>query len=332
MGERSEMNRSSFSTRLQSAVRILELPGKYVWCASPIEDDRGKTHVFFSQWDASKGMGGWISCCEIGHAVADQPEGPYVIHDIALTPREGMWDSTSVHNPHIQKIDGQYVLFFMGNCNKKTDTKRVGIAVSDSLDGPWKRSDSPIIQPGDEGAWDDHCTTNPCFLKRDGKYWIYYKSWNTNEYVTSTHPTIRGNRKYGLAISDKLEGPYHKHPDNPIIDFSSRGNNCQFEDAFVWQEDDKIKLIARDMGFFDHEKGLYFESDDGVHFSDPTIAYYGLNNYIQQPAAPAHLKRYGRIERPQLLLRNGKPAYLFGASQGGKYETSSAVVLKIMPT
>jgi hypothetical protein len=50
---------------------------------------------------------------------------------------------------------------------------------------------------------------------------------------------------------------------------------------------------------------------------------------VQQPPAPAALKRYGRLERPQLLLRNGQPEYLFCASQGGAAGTASTFVLRI---
>src|ERR1700710_2477612 len=124
----------------------------------------------------------------------------------------------------------------MGNSNGKTNTKRIGLAFSDSLNGPWLRPDKPLLEAGETGAWDDHCTTNPAFLKHpNGQYWLYYKSWNTHEYETAT-TEIKGNRKYGLAIADKLEGPYIKHANNPIIDFSGKCNNCQFEDAFIWMD------------------------------------------------------------------------------------------------
>jgi len=66
-----------------------------------------------------------------------------------------------------------------------------------------------------------------------------------------------------------------------------------------------------------------------LHWSDPLIAYEALSTYIAEPPAPPHLKRYGRLERPQLLLKDGKPEYLFTASQGGKHMTSSAFILKI---
>lgn len=110
-----------------------------------------------------------------------------------------------------------------------------------------------------------------------GKYWLYYKSWNTAEYEEAKGKRIRGNRKYGLAIADELEGPYVKYQGNPVIDFSAKGEHQQLEDSFVWHENGKVKLIARDMGFFSHDVGLYFESKDGIKWGQPKIAYCGLD-------------------------------------------------------
>jgi hypothetical protein len=158
---------------------------------------------------------------------------------------------------------------------------------------------------------------------------LYYKSWNTKDYETSTDPLIKGNRKYGLAISENPGGPYIKYSGNPVIDFSYRGNNCQFEDAFVWREKKKFYMIARDMGFFNHENGIIMHSRQGKKWTMPEIAYYGAEKYIRQPPAPPYLKKYGRFERPQLLFLKDKPAYLFTTSQGGKYMTASPFIFKI---
>jgi len=319
---------SDFAKRLQPVGRALELPDYYVWCNSPIWGADGKIHVFFSRWKANLGMGGWIKGSEIAHAVADAPDKPFEVIGTVLAPRPDFWDATTCHNPLIKKINNRYYLFYMGNSNGKTNTKRIGLAIADTLEGPWKRSDAPILLPGKEGAWDDHCTTNPAWVEgADGKSWLYYKSWNTHDYETQKGP-IRGNRKYGLAFADRPEGPYTKYPGNPVIDFSAKGANRQFEDAFVWREDGKYKMIARDMGVYSHDVGLLMESADGLHWSEPKIAFEALNHYVKQPPAPKHLKRYGRLERPMLLLDDNKPAWLFGASQGGKYQTSSAFIFK----
>ncbi|WP_114784277.1 glycoside hydrolase family protein [Botryobacter ruber] len=323
---------SDFSKRLKPLGRILETEGYYVWGTSPIIGPDGKVHVFYSRWDAAKKMGGWINSSEIAHAVADTPESPFVFQSVVLAPRgEGYWDGTTCHNPHIKFVDGKYCLFYMGNSNRKTDTKRVGLAIADSPYGPWQRPDKPLLEASTaEDAWDNHVTSNPSFIKHpNGQYWLYYKSWNTAEYENYTDPKIRGNRKYGLAIADNLMGPYTKYEGNPIIDYSGRGNNIQAEDGYVWHEKGKFKMIMRDMGIFNHQYGLYLESKDGIHWSEPKIAYYNTDHYFEQPPAPGHLSKYGRFERPQLLLQNGKPTHLFLASQGGKYMTSSAFVFKI---
>lgn len=320
-----------FCRRLRPVGRVLEMEGWYIWCASPVLDEAGMVHVFFSRWAAERGMGGWLNSCEIAHAVAPTPESPFEFVETVLAPRgAGYWDGTTCHNPHIQKVDGRYCLFYMGNSNSKTDTKRIGLAIADSLDGPWERPDAPLIDVGEAETWDDHCTTNPAYVRHpNGQHWLYYKSWNSAEFYNSTHPSIRGNRKYGLAIAESVEGPYLKYEGNPVIDYSGRGDNTQFEDAYVWREDGRFKLLARDMDVFDHKVGLYLESGDGKNWSQPQIAYLALDEYVLEPPAPTHLRRYGRLERPQLLMRDGKPAYLFGCAQGGKYMTASAFVFKI---
>ncbi|HKL93473.1 MAG: glycoside hydrolase family protein [Bacteroidales bacterium] len=320
---------AAFCKQLKPLGRILETKDWYVWCVAPIYGPDEKVHVFYSRWPASKGMGGWISSCEIAHAVADQPEGPYTYVSTVLAPRPGFWDATTCHNPHIQEIDGTYYLFYMGNNNRKTNSKRIGLAKSNNLYGPWERSNQPLLETGAPGSWDDHCTTNPAFLAApDGSYRLYYKSWNDSAYVNEKG-SIRGNRKYGLALADKPEGPYTRYASNPIIDFSSLGANQQVEDAYVWYEEGRYRMLMRDMGFYNHTVGLYFESTDGLYWSKPEIAWLGMDHYRDEPPAPSHLKRYGRLERPQLLMKDGKPAYLFNATQGGAYQTASGFVFKI---
>jgi hypothetical protein len=275
-------------------------------------------------------MGGWLNGCEIAHAVADSPSSPFQFVETVLAPRgSGYWDATTCHNPLIKRVGDKYYLFYMGNSNGKTNTKRIGLAVADSLYGPWTRKDTPLLEAGSIGEWDDHCTTNPAFVKNiDGRYYLYYKGWNTHDYENYTDPAIRGNRKYGLAIADFPEGPYQRYQGNPVVDFSKKGNNRQFEDAFVWNDGEKFNMLARDMGVFNHSLGIIMTSQNGIDWSEPQIAYKSLADYVKEPPAPAHLKKYGRLERPMLLLENNSPTWLFGASQGGKYMTSSAFIFK----
>jgi len=319
--------------RLKPIGRSLALDGYYIWCSSPIWGEDGKVHLFYSRWKKEKGMGGWLNGSEICRAEANSPFDIFKHKQVILAPRgEGFWDATTCHNPLIKKVGDKYLLFFMGNSNGKTNTKRIGLATSKSLDGPWIRPDQPLLLPGKEGSWDDHCTTNPAFVKgNDGKYWLFYKSWNTHEYETQKG-SVRGNRKYGLANSDSPLGPYLKVSENPVIDFSSLPNNAQLEDAFVWKQKDKFHMIARDMGFFNHEFGLHLTTKDGISWTKPEIAYLNMQHYTTEPNPPAHLKRFGRLERPMLLLdKDGEtPRFLFGATQGGDFQTSTTFVFEIL--
>ena len=311
--------------------RQLALEDFYIWCSSPIWGVDGRVHLFYSRWRKDRGMSGWINGSEIGHAVADSPYDEFRHLDVAVAPRPGSWDATTCHNPLIKKIGDGYVLFYIGNSNGRTDTKRIGVATSDSLDGPWRRPDQPCLLPGPAGTWDDHCTTNPAFVAGDdGLYWLFYKSWNTTEYETQSGP-VRGNRKYGLAKADHPLGPYTKVGTEPVIDFSDRPGNAQLEDAFIWRDRSGYRMIARDMGFYNHQYGLTLSSIDGITWSDPTPAYLDLRSYLDEPEPPPHLTKYGRLERPMLLLDqdSGQPRFLFGGSQGGPSATATTLVFEI---
>lgn len=318
---------SEFSERLTPMNRIVEMPGWYVWGCSPIEGDDGKIHVFFSRWKASAGWNAWSSKCEIGHAVADQPEGPYVFVDTAVEPSgPGKWDAFTCHNPTIHKVGDKYALFYIGTTDGTIETQSIGVAVSNSLYGPWQKSLNCLIEKSTGDAWDNFTVSNPAYLAHpSGLSWLYYKATDIESWQE-----VNGNRKYGLAISENVKGPYKKIKKNPLIDFSSIGKDINLEDAYVFIENGKFKMICRDMGYFDNEVGLYLESEDGINWSKPQIAYRSADYYgIEGEENADHLFRENRFERPQVLMQNGKATYLFGALQGGKNQLSSGFVFKI---
>lgn len=351
MSETALFNReevvSDFATTLKPVGRILEDPDYNVWCCSPIYDEQDRVHVFYAKWLNAYDHLGWVAACEVGHAVAESPEGPYTdLGTVLKGEQDGSWDSWSIHNPTVHKVGDQYVIFYMGASGADlevtleeimemdseeyapyfqalVETKRVGMAIADSLDGPWERvGDGLAVNVGASGSWDDMVTSNPAFLQHeDGRFWLYYKGW---DYATLP---FNGNRKYGIAIADQLTGPYVKIEDNPIIDYSHIDKLVQCEDAYVWREAGQYHMIVRDMGFFNHEYGLILHSKDGIHWSEPEIAYKDAPTYFEE-SMPG-LDRQGRFERPQLLMKDGRPDYLFCAYRGGRYNTSSAVVLKI---
>ncbi|HCA46538.1 MAG TPA: glycosyl hydrolase family 43 [Armatimonadetes bacterium] len=303
---------SGFAQRLEPVGRILELPDWHVWGSSPIDGPDGKVHLFSARWPVETGFGGWSTHSQIVHSVASEPEGPFEVVDVVLTGRGGRhWDAAMVHNPTIHEHEGRYYLFHIGNLDGRPFTQQIGVAVSDSLYGPWTRLDDPVLGPSQYRAWDWLMATNPALLRHsNGQFWLYYKSWDMADL----------KRKMGLAVADHILGPYHKHPDNPIVDYSPQGK--QVEDAYVWFEDGLFYMLMADdnEGVVCQHGGALITSEDGIHWSEPQIGYQTTEVYFE--GEPVR-----RFERPQVLLRDGHPAYLYLAMQGD--EAASPALLRV---
>ncbi|MBN1558281.1 MAG: glycoside hydrolase family protein [Lentisphaerae bacterium] len=340
---RDDAEASDFCRRLDPVGRILEMEGWTCWGCSPIEGPDGRVHVFFSRWPADcpemgpGPMAGWPYLSEVGHAAADTPEGPYTFLGTAIPAGRGgaRWDGQAVHNPTVHRIGDRYVIFHMGNSRPDPwpdeprarfkaliETKRVGAHAADSLDGPWEPLGAgPLVEAGTRPSWDDAMTSNPAYLAHpDGRHFLYYKGMDFESWETRY-----GHRMYGLAVAGRPEGPYRKHPDNPIIDYPELGPGV--EDGYAFAENGRFFFVMRDMGLFDHTGGLILESEDGIQWGNPKIAYYGLEHYLDESAEA--LERGNQLERPQILMREGRAAYLFAAAVGGRYGTASPVVLRL---
>lgn len=62
--------------------------------------------------------------------------------------------------------------------------KRIGLAVAESVYGPWKRLDEPVLSPRDCRFWDCTAVTNPAAaILPDGKY---CGEWGADFYAEST--------------------------------------------------------------------------------------------------------------------------------------------------
>lgn len=279
-----------------------------VWGCSPVYDDDGKVHVYFSL--IPKG-GHWLTNCEIAHAVADKPEGPYEVVGTILKGRgKGHWDASSIHNPTVYRVGEKYVLLYIGNDiskaeewrtrGKEANSQRIGMAISDDPYGPWKRFDTPMIDVSkNPDDWDEYCVVNPGFIQHpNGEYWIYYRAWDRNH---------DDRRKTGVAFAKTLEGPYTKYEGNPVID-KFEGVNGQTEDPTFFNWEGKIHCVIRDMGNWDWLSSLYLTSEDGLNWSYPKRAkekgstYYPISDKM-------------RCERDQILMKDGKPDYIFNAVQ-----------------
>jgi predicted GH43/DUF377 family glycosyl hydrolase len=166
----------------------------------------------------------------------------------------GAWDEASVFTPNILVAEGKYWLFYTGISKKpkvKPDSK-IGIAVSDSPDGPWARlASNPVLKNSDNKKdFDSHLVDDACLIVRDGKYWFYYKGRQLGKSAAQT--------QMGLAIADHPGGPYIRHPENPVIP----GNH----EVVVWPQGTGVVAMIGGVGPKEIQHTIQY-SEDGVHFS-----------------------------------------------------------------
>lgn len=319
------LKESGFSLSLKAGQRILEEPAWTNWDMAPMYDEKGLLHLFVGRWPHD---GNWHENAQIVHYTAPCPEGPYTFVDTVFSD-----DTISYFNPQISGVDGRYIMVYsykeksMHNLNQQ-----VGLATSGSLAGPWHPSPfNPVLAPSfEEGSANSLHASNPTFLKDPGgKYRIYYKS-------ISDKP-VPYLRSISLAVAEVPEGPYTNHPDNPVLSYVEHG--LDIEDPYIFFYQGKYQLIVEDrmdvasvhrgdpvnpdtVRLGGWRPGLIYESEDGIHWGEPQIAYRTNSHYFKEEV--------NRFERPHILWKEEKPEYLFLSLARGKYGTGTGVVLKII--
>lgn len=283
---------------------IFKLDGYFVWCGTMAKGDDGLYYLYFSFWpDSGSFDNDWVICSKIGYAVSDNPYGGFEYKGIALDSGEG-WDSGSVHNPVVLKHDGKYYMYYMGNYGNgefwdHRNHQRVGVAIADSPEGPWKRFEQPVIDVSKEG-FDSLMTSNPSVtIGDDGRFYMIYKAVEDN----GKYPK-GGSVVCGIAVAEKPEGPFVKHT-QPIL--VNPENEWSVEDAFIWQENGLFYVIAKDFqGYFTKsEKGdlALFCSEDALEWEP---AKNSLAMRKELPFEHGTIPLF-RMERPQIFFEDNKP-------------------------
>jgi len=167
-------------------------------------------YVWYTKGDISPGYDGtvWYATSKDGKQWEEK--------GMALDQgKKGSWEGASVFTPNILVANDKYYLFYTGTSREykkpfNPDSK-IGVAVSDSPDGPWVRgTQNPVISnSANKEDFDSHLIDDACLIKRDGKYWMYYKGRQLGKSPQET--------KMGVAFADKPEGPYTKYENNPVI-------------------------------------------------------------------------------------------------------------------
>lgn len=189
---------------------------------------------------------------------ATSPDGhQWTEKGIALAKGEaGTWEGASVFTPNILVANGRYWLFYTGTSKQfgkgfNPDSK-IGIAVSDSPDGPWERlATNPALANSDRREdFDSHLVDDACLIVHRGKYLCYYKGRQLGK--------SPGETKMGVAISDHPEGPYVKHAANPVI----QGNH----EVVVWPQGTGVAAMIGTTGPKQITRSIVY-AQDGLHFA-----------------------------------------------------------------
>ncbi|BDD02283.1 glycoside hydrolase family protein [Persicobacter psychrovividus] len=290
----------------------------YIWGGSVIESE-GKYHMFYSRWPKKYHFNAWLTYSEVAHAVADSPTGPYKHVDVALPERDStFWDGHNTHNPTVKEFDGKFYLYYTGNHGDRVvkekgynwshrNNQRIGVAVADNINGPWKRFDKPLLELSTDSLGHDALMmANPSVTRApDGRYVLVYKCVGKKRKLPAGGPVV-----HMVAFSDAPTGPFKKYPE-PI--FTAEGHDFPAEDPYIWTQDDKFYAIVKDFRGTFTKQGqslALFESNDAISWSlskNPLVSTMKIN-------WEEHVQSVKHLERPQLFLKDGKPYALMCAA------------------
>ncbi len=303
--------KKNFADRWQYIGIAVSEPGYTVWGSSPIVGDDGKIHLFVARWPAElKVDPGWRSHSEIAHYIGESPEGPFKFSDIALKGTgKNTWDKYGPHNPAIHKIGDKYILLYISNDNPKSPphpaNQKIGMATSKSLYGPWQKvNENGLIlsPPQNKKYWNYQAANgvnNPALLQHpDGGFLLYFKS--------------QGG-KMGVSVAQEIEGPYVQLP------FPVTTNNQAVEDGYAFIYEGKICLLTTDNhGLIEKGGGILWKSNNGIRFNEMEQGFYPAIKYLGKEKLKNAQKHYGgkiiKFERPQVLMIDNKPAYMYAPS------------------
>lgn len=304
---------------IQSMIRPVPATAKFIndtsfiWCGTMVKSHTDqKYHLFYSRWPRNLGMNAWVTHSEVAHAVADSPFGPFEFKNIALPARgKEYWDGLVTHNPTVHFYNGKYYLYYTGNTGdgiamknqlnwSHRNNQRIGVAVAENPNGPWKRFDKPIIDISpDTTAHDAQMMANPSVTQMpDGRYLMVYKA------VARKKPQPFGGPVVHLtAISEQPEGPFVKQ-NKPV--FTAENVDFPAEDPFVWYQDNCYYAIVKDMkgAFTNAGRSLVlFYSINGM---DWKLAKHPLVSALTIKWEDGTFQNLKALERPQLFFENGK--------------------------
>lgn len=308
-----------------------EQEGYWVWGGSVLKAEDGRYHMFVARWPKHLTFHpGWMIASDIVHASADTPNGPFKFEEVALPARGAeYWDGRSTFNPKILKYKDTYVLFYTGSTHPFEDfsskdtlklnskysivgrsNKRIGIAYSKNINGPWKRLDHPILETKNETFY-SFLTSNPApWINEDGSVVLLFKSRKYNKQFP-----YHSNMKIGVATAPSFKGPYAVAKNEPIF---GEGSMPELEDPTLWKDEHGYHVLAKDQrgeitGHIGH--GILAHSPNGIEWELDKNPYAYSKTVKWEDGS---VKEMGQLERVSVLLdEKGKVSHIYFATMDG---------------
>ncbi len=304
-------------------------PDYNIWCGSAVKGDDGRYHLYYSRWPRGLGHKAWVTHSEVAHASSDSPLGPWRHCDVALPARGGsFWDGSCTHNPTVLRIDGKFYIYYMGNHGdgvvrqplnwEHRNNQRIGVAMAESPDGPWLRFDKPVLDvTPDANAPDALMTTNPSVVQRpNGGVLMVYKAVGLKQALPFGGPVV-----HLTATADSPLGPFNKHPGEV---FGVKDVAFAAEDPFIWYAAERFWAVVKDnSGHFTHRgySLALWQSDDGFAWRLAAQPFVASPSTIRW--AHGRKSQLTALERPQLILEDGKPIAMLCAAADTKERDGS---------
>ncbi|MCM2369113.1 family 43 glycosylhydrolase [Aporhodopirellula aestuarii] len=231
---------------------VIQVNGKYyVWYSYSLTHDTKK----LAPWDLNDL---YFATSTDGETWEEQ--GPAVTRG-----PESSFDHRSVFTTEIFVHDGVYYLIYQaaGDVDGIYNRNVIGMAKSESPDGPWTKVDEPVLRPTytNEQYFDNNAVHDPCLIHYRDKFYLYYKGecicFEDEDCQRWCNPCcgLKKQVKWGVAIADHPTGPFIKSEFNPITNTG--------HEVMVWKYGTGIAILQHQDG--PEAKTIQY-AEDGVNF------------------------------------------------------------------
>jgi hypothetical protein len=331
-GKLSTSVKSDFLSHTTSS-NVLAEDGYYIWGTTVLKW-KGEYHAYYSRWNKKYKHDGWMTHCEIAHAVSSKPEGPFKFVNVVLRDKKTSgWDINNSHNPYAIVVDGKICLYYISNDmkpllendksnmtypdsswfaeNRKRlrNSQRIGVAISDNPSGPFLRSEKPVVQP--DNIKFKNIAVNPSIIHHNDTYTMIMKGDDVNK--------KKWFRIQLVGTSSSPNGPF-KFASKPVYDVA------QTEDACMWFDEvlNKYYMVCHvmkkpNLALFNSENGTDWHLNERSVFMKKEFTLSDGTKWKPE-----------RVERPFVLTNDkGQPIMLYVAVADKNVNGNIAIPIKL---